>query len=78
MAEKIADGLWKCTYCEREFNNSAKADACFEDHNLILLPIAKEDIKRLITFIYVGDPEILPQRLIKTLMKFNSLTSKNE
>jgi hypothetical protein len=65
--------IYRCTYCSKEYDNSAKADSCLEEHHLILVPISREDIKRLVQFIYLKDERILTPTLTHTLMKFNTL-----
>ena len=72
MAIKTLNG-YRCSYCNREFPSQVLADSCRDAHEIIYLPITKEDLNRLLQFIRLnigGEySELLTESLIKSLYK---------
>ncbi len=69
MAIKV-EGGWKCGYCYKFFTNPVDAENCKENHQLIYVAISKEDLNKLINFIYIGDEKILPDTLVERLQRY--------
>lgn len=69
MAVKVHTG-WACGYCGTVFTDPTKADACRDSHELIYVPFTKEDLNRLLQFIYLKNDELLTKSLMDTLQKY--------
>lgn len=69
---------WICDICGKRFvaeitpNPKAMAAQCESSHDVVYVPILREDLHRLIQFIYVGDQSLLTERLMKLLSKYSS------
>jgi hypothetical protein len=66
---------YRCGYCRKEYKERKEAVKCEEKHDLALVPIAKEDLNRLLLFIFRKDERLLSQNLIRILQKYNSRAS---
>lgn len=67
MAIKTKDG-YKCAYCGRKFTRAYDADIHRDnEHDIIYLPISREDLNRLMNFIYSGNQELLTPSLLNTI-----------
>ena len=71
MAIKQVDGTYRCSYCNKIFDRSQEADACRDSHQLIYLPITKNDLNHLINFIYSKEEKLLTASLMNTLIKYS-------
>ena len=72
MITPIKDGkFWKCIYCEAEYPEEDMAQKCVASHFLILVPIGKEDLNRLIQFLFTGEEDLLTPSLVGTLQKYS-------
>lgn len=72
MALKTKTG-YACGYCRREFtgkNAMAEAEECKDQHNLIFLQISKEDLQKLVMFIYSKEDRVLPDTLVERLQSY--------
>lgn len=72
MAIKTKTG-YACGYCKKEFvGRDAMADAenCKDSHNLIYLQLSKEDLQRLLTFIYTKDDAVLGETIVERLQSY--------
>ncbi len=59
-----------CFYCEKWYAKPEKARECENEHDVIFVPILKEDLNRLLNYIATGDRELLTERLSKTLFRY--------
>lgn len=59
-----------CLYCEKERLKKEDAESCVESHELILVPIARNDLSRLQQFFYLKDDKLLTKSLINTVSKY--------
>ena len=76
MLKPIKSGkFWRCTYCEAGFPEEDTAQECIASHDLILVPIAKNDLGRLIQFIYIQEPKLITSALMHTLQKYSQHSS---
>ena len=69
------DKFWQCSYCEAEYPEKDKAQKCVASHNLILVPIAKEDLSRLLQFIFTHEEKLLSSSLIRIIQKYSYQSS---
>lgn len=77
MAIKLSNGKYKCMFCE--YTNSVGADVdghTEREHDYFLVPLLREDLARLMQFIYVKDDALITERLYKTLQKYNNSKPK--
>ncbi|KKN45721.1 hypothetical protein LCGC14_0680390 [marine sediment metagenome] len=58
MAVKTKTG-YKCFYCEKSFTHPEKADVCRDSHDLVYIPMSREDLNKLRNFIMIPDEKIL-------------------
>lgn len=63
---------YRCGYCRKEYKERNEAIKHEEKHDLALVPIAKEDLNRLLLFIYGRDKTLLSQNLIGILQRYNT------
>lgn len=70
VAIKLPNGKYMCSYCEKIHNDPTSADSCRDSHNLIYVALSKEDLNRLINFIYIKDDTLLTKSLVKSLTHF--------
>jgi hypothetical protein len=65
--------MYECNICSKTFGNHLMADSCEKSHQILYVPVYKEDLIRLMQYLYLseGDKEsLLPQRLMKTLQEY--------
>lgn len=70
MAKEKVNGKFACSVCEKEYASAIHADACRDAHDLLYIPMSKDQLNRLINAIYANNMEIVPPSLIRTLQKF--------
>jgi hypothetical protein len=71
MAKKLSKGHYQCKYCGKIFYNELLATSCEQGHDLIYVPLTREDIQRLMQFMVTGESELLTESLVKTLQKYS-------
>jgi len=71
MAVKTETG-WKCNICNVEYSHFMDAYTCEQTHDVVYVPFRREDLFKLIQFLYTGDTKLLSTTLIDTLMKYKS------
>lgn len=59
-----------CFYCGKYFGDPAEARECENKHDIIFVPMLREDLNRLINFIATGDRKLLTERLSMTLFRY--------
>lgn len=59
-----------CFYCGKYYKNEEKARDCENQHDVVFVPILREDLNRLINYIASGDRNLLNERLSKTLFRY--------
>lgn len=59
-----------CFYCGKFYDDPAKARACENAHDVVYVPILREDLNRLINFIATGERSLLTERLSRTLFRY--------
>jgi len=63
--------FWECKYCHKDYKLELMALGCEQSHEIIYLPIRKDDLQRLIQFIYMKDERLLTPTLLETLMPYS-------
>jgi hypothetical protein len=76
MAIKTEDGKFKCGYCNKLYDELTLANKCRSSHDLIYVPLAMEDIKSIIAFMYHKDETQLTDRAVSQFMKYNTMTQR--
>lgn len=77
MAKTLEDGLYQCSICKKTFNQILLAVSCEKGHNVVYVPLYRDDIIKFIQFLFTGDSKLLPDRMIRTLMEYTR-TSENQ
>jgi hypothetical protein len=70
MASKNKNGEWICSYCEKVYVHPQDADVCRESHDLILVQLTKEELNRIVQFLFTKDDDLLSEQLVKRLQKY--------
>lgn len=70
MAIKLVDGRFACSICNKIYPQASKADDCRLSHNVIYVPLTHTELNRLIIFMNMGDPSVLPDGLYEKLTGF--------
>jgi len=60
----------KCFYCGKYYKTEDKARECENNHDVVMIPMLREDLNRLVNFIATGDRELLTERLSRTLFRY--------
>lgn len=60
----------KCFYCDKYYTDVMKARDCEGKHDVLFVPILREDLNRLLNFIATGDRNLLTERLSKVLFRY--------
>lgn len=72
MAIKTKNG-YACGYCKKIYTGetgASDATKCKESHNLIYLQLSKEDLQRLVMFIYSKEDDVLGDDIIDRLQSY--------
>lgn len=77
MAIKAKD-KWACSYCGKQFKRSMDADLCRDNHDLVYVMLSKNDLNRLVQFIFLRDEELLTPTLVKSLRFYLKGNDKND
>lgn len=56
-----------CRYCYKFHSSEEKARECENSHDVVFLPLLREDLNRLVNYIATGETALLTERLSKTL-----------
>ncbi len=70
MAIKLHDGTYACSICGTKYPQSIKADNCRDSHDMIYIPMSKDELNKLIHAIIMGNTEIVPPHLLNTLQRY--------
>lgn len=63
---------FQCSYCRSTYKEEGLAEACWDGHGIIYLPIAKDDLNKLLNFIYVGNRTVLSENLLEVIGRYNA------
>lgn len=67
----------RCFYCGKLYTTEPKARECENSHDVLFVPILREDLNRLVNFIATGDKSLLNERLSRTLFRYFRNESSN-
>lgn len=70
MAIRLHDGSFACSICGEKYSQSSRADGCRDSHDMIYIPMSKDELNKLIHAIVMDDTSILPTNLLQTLQKY--------
>lgn len=59
-----------CFYCHTPHSSDKRARQCEEEHDVVMVPLLRSDLNRLVNFIATGERELLTESLSKTLFKY--------
>lgn len=62
--------IYSCMYCGREYPDPFKADACRDSHELLYIAMTKEDLNRIINFIYSKEDSLITEALLTNLRRY--------
>jgi hypothetical protein len=69
MANKTKNG-YRCGYCNKLFADPIECDNHKETHQLIYVALSKQDLNRLVQFIYTQEQGLLTETLVENLKKY--------
>ena len=72
MVKEVKNG-WQCFLCGKVHKNELQAVGCEKSHDVVYVPLFREDLFRLLQFIMTKDNTILTERLMKTLRKYKRM-----
>ncbi len=64
---------YQCKFCSKTYDSLAEARDCESSHDIVYVPIERQDLKRLLIFLQTGNPEILSLTLLNTLSRYSGL-----
>ena len=74
---------YECRICHKKYNRLLYKESCEQSHGIIYIPVFKEDVVKLLEFVYhayiFADVEKeVPTRFMKTLQKIIALADDKE
>jgi hypothetical protein len=76
MAYQTVEG-WSCSDCKTVYKTIQEAKKCEAEHDTVYVKFQREDLERLIQFLYTKDESLLTKTLVATLMKYRSWRKGN-
>ncbi len=73
MAIKLDVAKYECSYCGKIYSSPSHADSCRDHHDLIYVQIAREDLMRLIQYIYTQEPNLITPNIVRRLRRYAKL-----
>lgn len=70
---------YRCAICKKKFKNKNDLKAkqlareCEKNHDIVMVPMLKSDIQRLLAFLVSKNEELLTRTLWDTLRQYRSL-----
>jgi len=68
-------------YCNRKYKDSKEAEKCYDSHDIVLMPIARTDLQKLLAYLYKPGPNLLNANIIhimQRLLAASALRRENE
>lgn len=73
MAIKVGKNQYKCLFCDYIGPDPTNVDSHRDkEHDYLMIPMLREDLNRLIQFIFTKDDRLLTERLYTTLTSYNN------
>lgn len=76
MANKLLDGSYACGICGAKYPSSTRADQCRDEHDILYIPMTREEFNLLLHAIAFDDIGTIPDSLRKTLEKYQRANFK--
>jgi hypothetical protein len=73
VPKEIVVQKWECIQCGKTYDSEEAALKCESTHNDVYVKLSRLELRKLIDFLYVGDPKILPEGLVEKLTKLDRL-----
>ncbi len=70
IATPNPEGKYKCSICGKTWETELYKISCEKGHNVIYIPMTKEQIFKLVQFFFTMDKELIPSGFVEMLMKF--------
>jgi|WetSurMetagenome_2_1015567.scaffolds.fasta_scaffold00807_8 hypothetical protein len=78
MVKSLSETKYICEICHRIYTDVTQAQLCQQGHDIIYVPFQREDLKRLIAFLHIGERALLTESLIENLERYALLSSEPE
>jgi hypothetical protein len=76
MVQVLSEQKYVCEICHRIYPTVGEAKDCQFGHDIIYVPFQREDLKRLVAFINIGEPQLLTKSLLATINKYGNIQSE--
>jgi hypothetical protein len=77
MAIRLSNNRFKCPICGEIFSQAIACDMHRDkEHDIIYVPLLREDLNRLNLFIRMKDDTLLTRSLVTTIMNFAKQSAK--
>ncbi len=76
MVKVLTENKFVCEICHRVYKNVTEAKECEAGHDIIYVAFKRDDLKRLIAFLNLGEPKLLTPSLIETLDRYSTITAE--
>ena len=68
VPQKNGKFKYKCSFCNKVYDDPERADWCRDtNHDLVYVQILREDVNRLIEFIYLKNDKLITETMVKSL-----------
>jgi len=74
MAINLHDGQWACSVCGARWNGAMQADSCRDSHNIIYIPMTRDEFNMLVHALGFGDLSVIPESLRETIKKYQRMS----
>lgn len=71
MVKKLDTGKYICAICGKEWSRDTYAISCEQSHEMIYVPISRDDLFKLMMFIRTKDESLITESLWKVLNKYS-------
>lgn len=89
MPTKLGQNRFACSFCGKVFDNTAEHSAdgtpplvassmCESGHHPVFFPLTKEELSKLISFIYTGEERLISPEFYERLLRFNNSRTASE
>ena len=76
MAINLHNGQWACSVCGSKWGGALQADSCRDAHEMLYIPMSKNDFNMLVHAIGFGDVSVIPDTLRETIRKYQRIQSR--
>jgi hypothetical protein len=61
---------FQCKVCKEIYETENRARDCEKAHDTVYIPFSREELFRLVQYIYSGDQSVIPESLTKKLIQY--------